>query len=191
MHELSTLLPHGAARRDEVTLATSSSSVTRWSADGDLVLPHPGVVALPGRAQEWEVRARAATLWARGPLSHQSALVQLGLLPCDTGPIHVTVPADRWPRGSDGVLAHRTTLPMSVHTTSQVRVHPLATVDDRYRAPGAPDRPRPTQSRSEPARPTRSPFWAWRAAWSTPGRGPARRDSTRRPPTTWPWPGTH
>jgi hypothetical protein len=114
MHALPTLLPHGTARRDDVTLASSSSSVSRWLTDGDLVLAHPGVLALPGRAQEWDVRARAATLWARGPLSHTSALVHLGLIPRDARPIHVTVPADRWPRGSDGVVAHRTTLPMQV-----------------------------------------------------------------------------
>ena len=142
MHALPTLLPHGAARRDDVTLATSSSSVTRWLADGDLVLPHPGVLALPDRARDWDVRARAATLWARGPLSHASALVHLGLLARDTGPIHVTVPADRWPRGSAGVLAHRTTLPMSVLH----RPGPCAPVDeDRRPAPGTP-RPAPPSS---------------------------------------------
>jgi hypothetical protein len=187
VHELSILLPHGAARRDEVTLATSSSSVTRWLADGDLVLPHPGVVALPGRAQEWEVRARAATLWARGPLSHQSALVQLGLLPCDTGPIHVTVPADRWPRGSDGVLAHRTTLPMSVHHLPG----PRTSVDDGRRPVPGTRRTGPASSDAEQVRAgspdalpvlglARSLVDAW--AWAS---------STRLNPTTWPWPGTH
>ncbi|QNG38054.1 hypothetical protein F1C76_17045 [Geodermatophilaceae bacterium NBWT11] len=62
MHMLSALVPHGAGRRDEVTLASSSSSVARWLSDGDLVLLHPGVVALPERVREWDVRARAATL---------------------------------------------------------------------------------------------------------------------------------
>jgi hypothetical protein len=140
MHALSTLLPHGAARRDEVTLAASSSSVHRWLADGDLVLAHPGVLALPDRVREWDVRARAATLWARGPLSHASALVHLGLLPRDTAPIHITVPADRWPRGSDGVVAHRTTLPMSVVH----RPGPSVATDARHPSP-APRRSAPPE----------------------------------------------
>jgi hypothetical protein len=114
MHDLAALVPHGAVHRDQVTLASSSTSVARWLAEGDLVLLHPGVVGLPTRAREWDVRARAATLWTRGPLSHASALVHLGLLPRDTAPAHVTVPADRWPRGAAGVVAHRTTLPMEV-----------------------------------------------------------------------------
>ena len=112
MHALTDLLPHGAGRRDDVTLASSSSSVSRWLRDGDLVLPHPGVVALPERAQEWGVRARAAALWARGPLSHLSALAAAGLTPPPPGPVHVTVPADRNPRGCIDVVVHRTTLPM-------------------------------------------------------------------------------
>jgi len=126
VHALPALLPHGTGRRDEVTLASSSSSVSRWIADGDVVLLHPGVLALPSRVQEWGVRARAATLWTRGPLSHGSALVHLGLLPRDTGPVHVTVPADRWPRGSTGVVAHRTTVPMTVHQHEGLPVLGLA-----------------------------------------------------------------
>ncbi|SCX49014.1 Transcriptional regulator, AbiEi antitoxin, Type IV TA system [Klenkia marina] len=151
MHALSSLLPHGAARRDEVTLAASSSSVTRWLADGDLVLPHPGVLALPGRIREWDVRARAATLWAHGPLSHQSALVHLGLLPRDTGPIHVTVPADRWPRGSDDVLAHRTTLPMAVlhHRGPAAGQGRSPSVSARLAGSPAADREPPTSGRPE------------------------------------------
>ncbi|WP_336028727.1 DUF559 domain-containing protein [Geodermatophilus sp. FMUSA9-8] len=112
MHDLAALVPHGAARRDRLTLATSSSSVSRWMAQGDVVLLHPGVLALAERALEWPVRARAAVLWARGPLSHLSALAVHQLVPAPPGPLHVTVPADRWPRGSTGVVAHGTTLPM-------------------------------------------------------------------------------
>lgn len=112
MHELVPLLPHGVARRDELTLATSSSSVHRWLRSGELVLAHAGVVALPDRVGEWEVRARGATLWARGPLSHLSALVAAGLATPPAGPVHVAVPADRWPRGCSDVVVHRTTRPM-------------------------------------------------------------------------------
>ncbi|OMQ16630.1 hypothetical protein A7K94_0201215 [Modestobacter sp. VKM Ac-2676] len=112
MYELAPLLPHGVVRRDELTLATSSSSVARWLRTGELVLAHAGVVVLPDRAQEWAVRARAATLWARGPLSHLSALAAAGLTEPPRGPIHVTVPADRFPRGCPDVVVHRTELPM-------------------------------------------------------------------------------
>ena len=112
MHSLTDLLPHGAGRRDDVTLASSSSSVSRWLRDGDLVLALPGVVVLPERALEWAVRARAASLWARGPLSNLSALAAAGLTGPPPGPVHVTVPADRYPRGCPDVVVHRTTLPM-------------------------------------------------------------------------------
>lgn len=112
MHELTSLVPDGVARRDDVTLASSPSSVSRWLRDGDLLLSHPGVVVLPDRADEWAVRARAASLWARGPLSHLSAVAAAGLTAPSVGPVHVTVPADRWPRGGKDTVVHRTTLPM-------------------------------------------------------------------------------
>jgi hypothetical protein len=86
--------------------------VSRWLQGGELVLAHPGVVVRPDRAHEWPVRALAATLWTRGPLSHLSALTAAGLLSPTSGPIHVTVPADRWPRGRRDVVAHRTTMPI-------------------------------------------------------------------------------
>lgn len=93
--------------------------MTRWTAEGDLVHIHPGVVMLPALADDPVARARAATLWARGPLSHFSALAARGVVPRHVDPIHVTVPADRFPRGSEGVVSHRTTLPL-----------PIARVDD-------------------------------------------------------------
>src|SRR3712207_2059112 len=114
MHDLAQLLPHGAAPRHELTLATSTTSVARWTADDDLVHLHPGVVVLAERLDDPAVKARAATLWARGPLSHFSALAAWGVVPGPISPVHVTVPADRFPRGSGGVVAHRTTLPLPV-----------------------------------------------------------------------------
>ncbi|TFV74264.1 DUF559 domain-containing protein [Blastococcus sp. CT_GayMR20] len=107
MHRLTSLLPHGVARRQDVTRATSSSSVGRWLARGDLVLLHPGVVALPDRAADWPVRAEAACLWAGGPLSHLSALTATGLIAPSSGPLHVTVSVKASPRGAKHVLAHR------------------------------------------------------------------------------------
>jgi len=107
VHRLTSLLPDGLARRADLTRTTSSSSVSRWLADGDLVLVHPGVVALPDRAADWRVRASAAVLWTGGPLSHLSALVAAGLVTAPDGPVHVTVPLDRCPRDDSSVIAHR------------------------------------------------------------------------------------
>lgn len=112
MHALTDLLPAGVGRREDVTGSASSTSVSRWLRDGDLLLALPGVVVLPDRAHEWSVRAMAAALWTRGPLSHLSALAAAGLTGPPSGPVHVTVPADRAPRGGPGVVVHRTTLPM-------------------------------------------------------------------------------
>lgn len=112
MRELATLLPDGVAPRHEVTLASSASSVARWMASGQLIHLHPGVLVLPDRVTDPAIRARAATLWAKGPLSHLSALEAWEVVPGPVDPVHVTVPADRFPRGSTGVIVHRTTLPL-------------------------------------------------------------------------------
>jgi hypothetical protein len=110
VHDLAILLPHGVGSRIDLRLATSASSVARWTAQGHLIQVHPGVLALPGSLDDPRVRARAATLWARGPLSHLSALAAWEVVSSFPNPVHVTVPADRFPRGSGGVTAHRTTL---------------------------------------------------------------------------------
>lgn len=92
-----------------MTGKSSSSSVTRWLLRGDLVLLQPGIVALAERSAEWAVRAEAAALFARGPLSHLSALAATGLAPQPAGPVHVTVTPDRCPRGGTAMVAHRST----------------------------------------------------------------------------------
>ena len=107
MHHPANLLPHGVAHRTDVARATSTSTVGRWLARGDVLLVAPGVLALPERATEWPVRARAATLYADAPLSHVSALTATGLLPRTTGPVHVTVPLGRYLRNAPGVVVHR------------------------------------------------------------------------------------
>ena len=107
MHQLTALFPDAVARRTDVVAATSSSSVSRWLARGDLVLVQPGVVALPQHSAHWAVRARAAMLWTGGYLSHLSALHAADLLTTPDGPVHVTVPVARCPRGGSGVIAHR------------------------------------------------------------------------------------
>lgn len=69
MRDLAELMPQGVTSRIDLTLASSASSVARWTAAGELVHVHPGVVMLPQAATDPLARARAATLWAKGPLS--------------------------------------------------------------------------------------------------------------------------
>ncbi|SDY07354.1 Transcriptional regulator, AbiEi antitoxin, Type IV TA system [Modestobacter sp. DSM 44400] len=133
MHQLAFLLPDGVARREDITLATSASSVSRWMSRGDVVLLHPGVLVLADRAEDWLVRARAASLWTRGPLSHLSALTAAGLLVPSGGPVHVTVPADRFPRGCADVVAHRTTAPIGrIEPTSPPRLPVARSIVDAW-----------------------------------------------------------
>lgn len=125
MHQLSTLLPDGVARRAEVVRASSSSSVVRWVRRGDLVQLHPGVLVLPDRTGEWAVRAYAATLWADGPLSHLSALAAAGVTGPPPGTLHVTVPAARSPERVLDVLAHRTTRRLETVCYGRLEALPL------------------------------------------------------------------
>ena len=124
MHRLSALLPDSVARREDITRATSPSSVSRWLARGDLVLVQPGVVALAERSADWAVRARAATLWTGGPLSHLSALHAAGLVDAPHDPVHVTVPTQRYPRGGSQVVAHRSDRRMTTVRCGQFDVLP-------------------------------------------------------------------
>lgn len=122
MHDLAALLPDGVTPRRELALTASATSVARWTANGDLVHLHPGVVVLAERRDDPMVRARAATLWARGPLSHLSALWLWETVSSPADPVHVTVAADRSPRGTPGVRVHRTTQPLPVTTVRGVAV---------------------------------------------------------------------
>lgn len=101
------LLPHGVARRSDVAAATSTSTVGRWLARGELLVVAPGVVALPERTARWADRARAATLYAGAPISHLSALTAAGLVRPTAGPLHVTVGLERCLRDAPDVMVHR------------------------------------------------------------------------------------
>lgn len=101
------LLPDGVARRSDVAAASSTSTVGRWLAKGELLLVAPGVVALPDRTARWGDRARAATLYADAPLSHLSALTAAGLVRLTAGPLHVTVGLERCLRDAPDVVVHR------------------------------------------------------------------------------------
>lgn len=125
MRDLAQLMPAGVTSRIDLTLASSASSVARWTAAGDLVHVHPGVVMLPRALEDPTARARAATIWAKGPLSHASALGLWDALPQQPGRLHVTVPADRFPRRTTGVVVHRTTLPLSMTAIQAIPVTTL------------------------------------------------------------------
>jgi hypothetical protein len=125
VHELAHLLPHGVGSRIDLTLMSSASSVARWTASGDLVHVHPGVVMLPQAASDPVARARAAALWSKGPVSHVTALALWDAAPTQEGPVHVTVPADRFPRRTTGVVVHRTTLSLPITRIDDVPVTSL------------------------------------------------------------------
>jgi hypothetical protein len=125
MHDLTRLIPAGVASRIDLTLASSASSVARWTATGDLLHIHPGVVMLPRAVDDPLARARAAALWSKGPVSHLSALALWDAVPWKEGPVHVTVPADRFPRSTRGVVVHRTTLPLPITRINDIPVTSL------------------------------------------------------------------
>jgi len=126
MRDLAELLPLGVASRIDLTLATSTTSVARWTSSGRLLHVHPGVVMLPSAMEDPRARARAATLWARGLLSHSSALRLWEVVPPAAGPLHVTVSADRFPRRTTGVVVHRTTVPLSISSIDGIPLTSLA-----------------------------------------------------------------
>jgi hypothetical protein len=126
MRDLAQLMPHGVITRIDLTLASSSSSVARWTASGGLVHVHPGVVMLPRLIDDPLALARAATLWSKGPLSHVSALALWDAVQSWSQPVHVTVPADRSPRRTTGVVVHRTTLPLPMTSIHGIPVTDLS-----------------------------------------------------------------
>ncbi|MGY2128365.1 DUF559 domain-containing protein [Blastococcus sp. SYSU DS0617] len=108
MHDLLDLLgPGRMASTAALAAATSERSVRRWIASGRLVRLHPGWVTVPGLAEDWTVRARAATSYARGPLSHMSALAVHGIVDREVTRIDVTVRGDRRVRTSRWLRVHR------------------------------------------------------------------------------------
>jgi len=94
-HDVTALIGRdGVARVADLTDRVDRHTVGSWVAAGRLLRPHPGIVVLPERADEWRVRALAAVFATDGVLSHTSALTAWGLarpLPR----LHVSVPAGR------------------------------------------------------------------------------------------------
>src|SRR5690349_14333050 len=88
-HDLVALLgPDGVLRRADLAGRVDRHTVSRWLAQGRVLQPHPGVLAL------------------RGVLSHWSALATWRLGPTD-GVLHVSVPVGRHAVRSPGLVVHR------------------------------------------------------------------------------------
>ena len=110
MHDLDALVRHrGTLPVTDLVAQTSARSVGRWLAAGALVRLHPGWLTLPELAEDWRVRAVAATGYSGGQLSHRTALVAHRLLAPDISAPHVTVPVGRRVRSCAGLVVHRTT----------------------------------------------------------------------------------
>jgi very-short-patch-repair endonuclease len=106
-HDLHTLLgPDGVARTGDVTSRVDRHTVATWVKRGRLLRPHPGVVVLPERFEEWHTRVLAAVLATDGTLSHTTALAVWRRGPRD-GLVHVCVPASRRALRSRGLVVHR------------------------------------------------------------------------------------
>jgi hypothetical protein len=106
-HDLIALLgPAGALRSEDLLRRVDRHTVARWVRRGRLLRPHPGVLVLPERFDDWRTRALAGVLATDGALSHWSALALWRRGPT-TGPVHVSVPAARTALRSPGLVVHR------------------------------------------------------------------------------------
>ena len=127
MHDLPELL--GPTRTSSVaalSAATSPRSVGRWIASGRLVQLHPGWVTTPELAEDWTVRAHAATGYAGGPLSHMSALAVHGVVDAEVTRLNVTVPAECRVRSSRWLRIRRSRNPFGIVRARGLPATPLA-----------------------------------------------------------------
>jgi hypothetical protein len=115
VHDLPALL--GPTRTTSVAALSTTigaRSIGRWIASGRLVRLHPGWVTLPELADDWTVRAHAASGYAGGPLSHITALALHGIVDNEVTKLHVTVPGDRRVRSSRWLTVHRSRTPVEI-----------------------------------------------------------------------------
>jgi hypothetical protein len=115
VHDLPALL--GQTRiTSEAVLARDASprSVQRWLSSGRLVRIHPGWVTLAEWADDWTVRAHAATGYTGGTLSHTSALHAHGLLDRVGFRLDVTVPVSDRLRSTRRLRIHRSRRPCGI-----------------------------------------------------------------------------
>jgi REase_MTES_1575 len=108
VHDLLELLgPARAASTASLSTEVTPRTIGRWLASGKLVRLHPGWVTVPALAQDWNVRAYAATGYAGGPLSHMSALAVHGVVDHEVTRLDVTVAIDCRVRTSRWLRIHR------------------------------------------------------------------------------------
>lgn len=106
-HDLVALLgPSGVVRSEDLVRRVDRHTVARWVRGRRVLRPHPGVLVLPERWDDWWTRALAGVLAADGVLSHWSALALWRHAP-KTGPVHVSVPSVRKAPRSSGLVVHR------------------------------------------------------------------------------------
>jgi very-short-patch-repair endonuclease len=129
-HDLAALLGgDGVARTADLAQRVDRHTISTWIRHRRLLRPHPGVVVLPDRWQEWSTRAMAAVLATGGALSHTSALAVWRILPKE-GPIHVSVPAGKRALRGDGLTVHRVrSLPIDQLGPFPVTSLPRAVID--------------------------------------------------------------
>jgi very-short-patch-repair endonuclease len=107
VHDLRSLLgPTGVVRTKDLRGRVDRHTLARWVAAGRLIRPHPGVLVLPERIDDWRVRALAGVVATDGVLSHVSALTVWRLAPSE-GPVHLSVRAARRAVRSPGLVVHR------------------------------------------------------------------------------------
>jgi len=107
-HDLPALLNQtGTATLAELRTLASERSVRIWLKKGRLVRLHPGVLVLPNRRNDWQVRARAAVLYSRGHLSHVTALALWNVIADRPPCLHVSVPCRRGLRSGPNLVVHR------------------------------------------------------------------------------------
>ena len=115
MHDLGALLgPKRATSTAALTSVADAGTVSRWIRSGRLVRLHPGCVTLPELADDWILRAHAATGYTGGALSHMSALAVHGVVDNYVTRLDVTVPMDRRVHTSRWLRIHRTARPCAV-----------------------------------------------------------------------------
>jgi hypothetical protein len=127
VHNLLALLgPTRTASTASLATAVGERSIGRWIASGRLVRLYPGWVTVPDLADDWTVRAHAASGYAAGPLSHISALTLHGLVDNEVTKLHVTVPGDRRVRSSRWLRVHRSRTPVEVVRARALPATPVA-----------------------------------------------------------------
>jgi hypothetical protein len=125
VHHVRALLgPTGTVATGTLIRSTSARSVARWIDTGRLVRLHPGWVTVPELADDWTVRAHAATGYTGGALSHMSALAVHGIVDHEVTRLDVLVRRDRRVRSSRWLRIHRTDAPFGIVAARGIRATP-------------------------------------------------------------------